>query len=80
MTRFYMLFAHDAVYKLEDLQVLYQEEIAYHDDEENWCPKKQLKADIADGMWLEVEPRIEDADDSNPDHWISISRIVAAPQ
>lgn len=80
MTRFYMLFATDAVYKLEDLQVLYQEESALHDEEENWCPEKQLKTDIADGMWLEVEPKIKDADESNPDHWISISGIVAAPQ
>ena len=80
MTRYYMHFVTDTVYELEDIQVLYQEETAHHDEEENWCPGKQLKADIADGLWLEVEPKIKDAEGSNPDHWNSVGGIVAAPQ
>lgn len=80
MTRYYMHHSTGSVYNLEDLEIEYQAERVYHEDEDNWCPKKQLKTDIAEGIWIEVEPKIEDADESNPDHWISIGRIVAAPQ
>ena len=69
-----------SVYNLEDLEVEYQAERVYHEDDFAWSPKKQMKIDLERGIWFEVEPRIEDADDSNPDHWISISGIVAAPQ
>lgn len=80
MTRYYMHHSTGAVYTARDLEVEYQAERVHHEDEENWCPKRQLKEDLAEGIWIEVEPKIKDADESNPKHWRSIGTIKASPQ
>lgn len=80
MTRYFMHHSTGAVYNLEDLEVEYQAERVHHEDKDNWCPIKQFKKDFAEGIWIEVEPKITDADESNPDHWQSIGTSKASPQ
>lgn len=75
MTRYYMHHVTGAVYTMEKLELAYH----YQDDPSDQA-RKEMRQDIAQGIWFEVEPKIKDADESNPNHWISVGGIVAAPQ
>lgn len=80
MTRYYMHHATGLVYTARDLEVEYQAERVHHEDDAKWTPRKQMKIDFERGIWLEVEPKIKEADESNPKDWVSIGTIKALAQ
>lgn len=75
MTRYFMHHSTGAVYTMQKLELAYH----YQDDPSDQA-EKEIKADIAKGIWFEVEPKIKNADESNPNHWVSISAIKASAQ
>lgn len=75
MTRYYMHHATGAVYTLKKLELAYH----YQDDPSDQA-LNEMRQDIAQGIWFEVEPKNKCTDESIFSHWVPIGTIKASAQ